>query len=204
MLTLESSHDEYLAEIERVRVMYKLKGTMRYLSMRDTAIHSESVAEHIFGMQLLALYFLKLEGLEGKLDRARVDDLILFHELGEVETGDIINHQKTDEHREQEKIAAMRVAAMLPDSLKEYASACATEFEEHTTPEGEFAWAIDKMEPIFEMWDEQVALPLFKKYGYTRANAIDNKIRATEKYPYMRRFIEAWDNRAVALDIFPS
>ena len=203
-LSLESPLDEYLAEIERVRVLYKLKHTMRYLSVRDDTVHSESVAEHLYGMQVIAQYFYPLEDPEGKLDRARVNELILLHEIGEIETGDIINHRKTDEHRTEEKEAAKRVISQLPQSMQKIALERHEEFEEHTTPEGKYAYTIDKVEPIFEMWDEAIALPLFKKFGYTYQNALDVKKEVTEEYPYMRRFVEAWESRAVALDIFPA
>ncbi len=193
-----------LSEIERLRVLYKLKSVMRYRSTRDTSVHSESVAEHLFAMQVIAQYFLPLEDEKGKLDRTRIHELILFHELGEIETGDIINHQKTDEHREFERLAAARVAQMLPASMQEIALARQREFDECATPEARFADAIDKIEPIFEMWDEQVALPLFRRFNYTRNDALKGKMEATEEFPHMRRFIEAWDRRAVSLDVFPS
>lgn len=203
-LTLESPLEEYLAEIERIRVLYTLKNTMRYLSVRDQDAHSESVAEHIYGMQVIAQYFYPLEDPESNLDRARVNELMLFHELGEIETGDIINHRKTDAHREAEKEAAKRVAAQLPESLREIALVRLEEFEARETPEARYAYAIDKVEPIFEMWDEKKALPLFERFGYTHQNALETKKQVTEEYPYMRRFCDAWESRAVALDIFPA
>ena len=67
-----------------------------------------------------------------------------------------------------------------------------------------YTHAIDKVEPIFEMWDEQIALPLFKKFMYTRSHALQSKLDATRNFPYMRKFMDAWESRAVALDIFPA
>ncbi len=203
-ITLESTYEEYLNELQRIRIMYRLKSTMRYLSVRDDSVHSESVAEHLFGMQVIAQYFYPLEDPNGELDRVRVGELMLFHELGEIETGDIINHRKTDEHRALEREAAKRVAKLLPTSLQNLALERLGEYEARRTPEGKFAHAIDKIEPIFELWDESTALTLFKKHSYTYENAMDVKREVTEEFPYMRKFVDAWESRAVALDIFPS
>lgn len=204
MIALDSTHDEILAEIERIRVLYRLKHTMRYLSVRDQTVHSESVAEHLFAMQVIAQYFYPYEDPEGKLDRVRVNELMLFHEIGEIETGDIINHRKTDEHREIEREAARRVAEALPESLQMLALDRFREFEECQTPESMYANAIDKLEPIFEMWDQKIALPLFKKFNYTRDDAVSRKRETVKNFRYMQKFLDAWEKRAVALDTFPS
>ena len=42
--------DEKILEItEQLRVAYRLKKTLRYASKRDFSVHSESVAEHLYG-----------------------------------------------------------------------------------------------------------------------------------------------------------
>ena len=203
MIALTSTDDEILAEMERVRVLYKLKYTMRYESARDMRVHSESVAEHLFAMQIISQYFLPLEDAGGKLDRVRINELILFHEIGEIETGDILNSKKTDQHRAIEREAAERVAESLPESMRALALERFHEFEQAASREAVFVQAVDKIEPLFELWDEQLALPLFKKHGIMRNVALDNKREATTTFPYMRRFLEAWDSRAMALDTFP-
>lgn len=201
---LSASNDEIRAEMERIRVMYQLKYTLRYKSQRDQSVHSESVAEHMYAMNVIAQYFYPYEDPQGKLDRIRVNELMLFHELGEIETGDIISHLKTDEDRAHEIEAANRVVQLLPVSMRQTALERHSEYEECITPEAKYAKAVDKIEPIFEMWDESLALPLFKKYNVNRAAAIGQKYEATKDYPCMRRFIEAWEERLVALDVFPA
>lgn len=71
-ISLKSSDKEVLEEMERIRVMYTLKHTMRYQSVRNHDEHSESVAEHLFSMQLIAHYFLALEDPAETLDRVRI------------------------------------------------------------------------------------------------------------------------------------
>ena len=201
MVTLESSDAEVLEEMQKLRVLYKLKKTLRYATKRPEE-HSESVAEHLFAMQVLVQYFLPLEDKEGKLDRVRINELIIFHELGEVETGDIVFHRKNDDHRKEEALAAQRVAKQLPESLRQTALDRSREFDECATPEATFAAAIDKLEPVFELFEEK-ELAAFNRLHITRDIAVGNKRAATEQFPHMRKFLDAWEARAVSLDIFP-
>lgn len=203
MLTPASSNEEFIAEMERIRVFYTLKSVMRYGSTRDTSVHSESVAEHLYGMQLLAEYFLPLDDPEGLLDVGRIRELILFHEIGEIETGDISFHLKTDDIKMEERRAAARVADKLPQAFQKLALDRFLEFDTLASPEACFTDAIDKVEPIFQVFDPSIGLTLYKNQGITKDVAIGKKMLATEPYPFMRRFLEAWTERAVALDTFP-
>jgi putative hydrolase of HD superfamily len=202
MISLGSSDAEVLAEMKAIRELFALKYVMRYQSVRDMTVHSESVAEHLIGMEILSTYFLPLEDPTRKLDALRVYELILFHELGEIETGDILFHKKSHDQKLEEREAAKRVAARLPESLQTLALDRSREFDDCKTPEAKFADAIDKIEPVFHLF-EDVGLQLFKKLGISKNVAITNKIRATEPFPYMRHFLDAWTARAVSLDVFP-
>src|SRR3989344_7404524 len=175
---------EILEEMKRLRKMYALKGVMRYKSSRDMLVHSESVAEHLFGMQVLAQYFLPLEDPKRLLGRERIFELILFHEIGEIETGDILFHHKGEEQAEEERRAAGRVAAQLPVSLRGIAHERFLEFDACTTPEARFTDAIDKIEPIFELFEEKAYANL-KVNGVTLDIGVNGKRAATEKYPHM-------------------
>jgi putative hydrolase of HD superfamily len=198
---LSATVQEIIEEMHRVRRMYVLKETMRYFSKRDTNAHTESVAEHLFGMQVLAQYFLPLEDPQYALDRYRINELILYHELGEIETGDIPMALKTDADREFEKGAAKRVADSLPAHLAPLAWERFEEYEFRKSPESFFVFAIDKIEPIFQML-HPLGYPLFKEQGYTREIAVGNKIDATEQYPYMRKFVDAWTEHMESIDAF--
>lgn len=200
-ITLDTSYPEIIAEMERIRILFKLKTTLRYQSSRDGSSYSESVAEHLYGMNIIANYFLPLEDPNGTLDRTRIHELFLFHEIGEIETGDISFHQKTDDHRQMERLAVQRVGEKLPESMRAIALERSREFDDGITPEAKFAQAIDKIEPIFEMFDESV-LPLFKIQKISREFAVGYKFAATEHFPYMHRFVEAWEDRAVSLGAF--
>jgi putative hydrolase of HD superfamily len=202
MIYLDSPDEDILAEMEALREMYALKHVMRYQSVRDTSVHSESVAEHLFGMLLLVKYFLPLEDPDGVLNAERINELVLFHEVGEIETGDILFHKKSSHQKHEERNAAKRVSARLPESMRKIALERFLEFDDCQTPEAKFADAVDKLEPIFQIF-EDVGLKLFKQLGIPKDVAITNKLRVTEQYPYMRRFLDAWTRRAVSLGVFP-
>ncbi|MEK7601777.1 MAG: HD domain-containing protein [Patescibacteria group bacterium] len=195
------TNNELLDEMRRIRKMYVLKGVMRYQSVRNHDVHSESVAEHLFGMQIISTYFLPLEDPSHTLDWAKISELILFHEIGEIETGDILFHKKNADHVEEERRAAKRVAAQLPESLRTLALERFTEFDTCVTPEAVFADAIDKIEPIFELLDDK-AYGWLKKHNITREIGTNGKLLATEKFPHMRRFLDAWIEHMVSKEVF--
>jgi putative hydrolase of HD superfamily len=201
MVSLDSTDEEILAEMRKIREMYILKHTMRYESVRDMSAHTESVAEHLFGMNVLVQYFLPLEDSEGALDRIRIHELILYHEIGEIETGDIISHKKTDEQKTIERLAAERVSKRIPESLAERALARFQEYEAGETAEAAFTIAIDKIEPMFEMFDES-RWKYFKSQKMNKDISVGKKRRTTENYPYMRRFLDVWTEYMVSNNVF--
>jgi putative hydrolase of HD superfamily len=198
---LKASDTEILAETQRIREMYTLKWTMRYESVRDHKTHSESVAEHIFGMFVLLDYFLPLEDPEGKLDRVKLHQLILYHELGEIELGDTMFHKKSEANVHAEAEAAKLVAVRMPAHIRALALERFDEFEFGESPEARFAVALDKLEPIFEL-STDIGSALYRQHGMNREVAIGKKYVVSEGYPYLRRFLDAWVNWMVSINAF--
>ena len=189
-ITLESSHEEVLAEMHRMHYLFKLKRVMRYASTRDHTEHTESVAEHVYGLHMLAHYFLPLEDPEGKLDWKQISELILFHDLGEIETGDIMFGQKTEADIARERDAMQVVTKRSPEHFRTVVQQRYEEYKGSTTPEARFVQAIDKVEPLFELLSE-VNMKSIKRLGITPAQQAENKRRAVREYPYMALFVEA-------------
>ncbi|OGG53460.1 hypothetical protein A3C20_04280 [Candidatus Kaiserbacteria bacterium RIFCSPHIGHO2_02_FULL_55_25] len=200
-MILTQSNEEVLEEMKRIRKLYALKSVMRYKTDRNRTVHSESVAEHLYGMQIISTYFLPLEDANRRLNWPHVAELILFHEIGEIETGDILFFQKRDADKEEERRAARRVADELPQSLQALAYERFIEFDACDTPEAKFADAVDKIEPIFELLDD-VNVQSFKRLGLRKDIATNGKRLATKPYPYMRRFLDAWTEHMVSIEGF--
>lgn len=182
--------DEYVMKEGRaLRTAYQLKRTLRYNTTRDFTVHSESVAEHIFALIFLAEYFLPLEDPTGKLDYRTVHRIILYHDFPEITHGDVPYTLKTATDEEQERAAASGVFASLPQSMQQLAQESWEANERRDSPEAMFAYALDKIEPVFEIFDPvNEKTPM--RFRQTYESHMGKKLAATENYPYMRKFVE--------------
>ena len=186
---LEQSDEEVLQTARQLRTGYGMKRVMRYWTTRDHSVHSESNGEHVFGLLYLASYFLPLEDPEGKLDVAHLHRILCFHDFPEMKHGDTPTHHKTVAHEEREAAAALEIFAALPPPLDTVALMAWTDYEEQLSPEARFAYALDKIEPVFELFDPINELTC-KRVRKTYENYRVKKIQSTEKFPIMRRFVD--------------
>lgn len=108
----------------------------------------ESVAEHIYGVQMLALSIYYQFGY--KLDIMKVIYMLAVHELEEIEIGDLAFFETTRE----EKLVKGKEATdyILKDFLgKDEISALLDEYNERKTEEAKFAYHCDKLECDIQM-----------------------------------------------------
>lgn len=147
--------DEFvLSEVIRIQTLYKLKQVIRYEGERDFRKSEDSVAEHIFAASLLARYFLPLEDPEGNLHKEKIYDMILIHDLDEVETGDTIGYLKTERDRVNERTALSDVVEKLPKVMQSWIKPLSEEYEARESGESKFVKAIDAIEPVFHLYNE--------------------------------------------------
>lgn len=103
----------------------------------------ESVAEHIFGVQMLAIA-MKSE-YQYDIDIMKVIYMLAIHELGETIIGDITMFQMSKE--EKTRIEHEAVHSILKNLLDgEKIEELFLEFDEHKTKESIFAYSCDKLE----------------------------------------------------------
>lgn len=128
----------------------KLKDTIRKgpLTWNASRKRIESVAEHIYGVQMLAIsiYY----QFNYKLDLNKIIFMLSIHELEEIEIGDLAFYETTRE----EKIIKGKKATdyILKDFLgKEEISALLDEYNERKTEEAVFAYHCDKLECDIQM-----------------------------------------------------
>src|SRR3989344_1078137 len=201
LMLADFTDERVVRDARQLRTAYGLKRTLRYATGRDHTLHSESVSEHVFALLYLAHCFLPLEDPEGFLDVAKVHRLLLFHDFAEMVHGDVPYHLKTEEHEERERRAATLVFAALPPSLAELGHGAWYEYEMRKTPEARFVYALDKVEPIFELMDPVAELSM-KRLKFSYDAHIGKKFRATEYFPIMRRFVEVLTADMLARGIF--
>ena len=123
----------------------------------------ESVAEHVYGTQMLA-FSVNSEFNLG-VDIEKVILMLAFHELGEVVIGDIafIDGVSKEEKHKKEYEAVLKILEPLDD--KERIINLFDEFEERKTKEAQFAYLIDKLECDLQCkyYEEQGYITLSKK-----------------------------------------
>lgn len=184
-----SSEDFVLSELRRIQYTYTLKHVIRYGIDRTEEYETESVAEHIYGLHVLADYFLPLEDVESTMNLRRVHDLIQYHDIDEIETGDIVSYLKTDKDREEGKQALSTVFERFPSHLQSFIRDLLAEYEAQETPEARFVKALDKMEPTFHSYTE-AGKSIFQKNGQTIEQHLRIKEPYVKTYPILRRFHE--------------
>ena len=183
------SDQEVLAVAHQLREGYKLKRVLRYNTKRDFSVHNESDAEHVFALIYLAHYFLQVEPLGSSLHAEKVYSILMFHDFGEIKYGDIVSYRKTENDKEREQEAATEVFSSLPEELSTLGYNYWQEYEDQTSAEARFAFALDKIEPLFELLDP-VNERSMKDLHITYDLNLSNKLKPTEEFPVMRRFVE--------------
>ena len=103
----------------------------------------ESVAEHIYGTQMLALAI--FSEYQYDIDIFKVIYMLAVHELEEIIIGDLTQFQISRE--EKQKLGHEAIEKVLSSlSSKEYIKKIIFEFDERKTKEANFAYHIDKLE----------------------------------------------------------
>jgi 5'-deoxynucleotidase YfbR-like HD superfamily hydrolase len=201
MNILELPDEDILEEAHMLRYAYQMKRTLRYNSTRDFSVHSESVAEHVFGLIFLSEYFLLHEKVGSSLDKAKLYQILLYHDFSEIKHGDVVTYHKTQADVDREREDAKEVFASLPSSLQKIGYDSWYAYEHHVGPEAHFAYAIDKIEPLFELLDP-VNERSVKDLKITYSMNLTNKLKATAEYPVMKRFTEVVSKDMLDRNVF--
>ena len=141
----------------------------------------ESVAEHIFGVQMLAIA-MKSE-YEYDIDIMKVVFMLAVHELGEIVIGDLTMFEISKEEKaKREKEAVHKILCGLLDG-KEIENLF-TEFDSHSTKESMFAYQCDKLECDLQskLYDEEGCVDLNKQENNdSLENELVKKLLSEEK-----------------------
>lgn len=149
----------------------KLKNVIR-TGWKDWNVQSdriESVAEHIFGVQMLALAM--YSEYQYDIDIMKVIFMLAVHELGETIIGDLTQFQISKE--DKEKIEHEAVHKILLDLLDgEQIEKLFLEFDSHSTKEAMFAYQCDKLECDLQskLYEEEGCVDLNKQDGNDTMN----------------------------------
>lgn len=188
---MSTSQTERLQSIlDFLRVADALKTVERATYLSDLDRH-ENDAEHTFHMALFALLLMPETGLD--LDRARVYELILVHDLVEIIAGDTPAYdiQARIDAKEREARAAEELFAALPADVGAGLHATWTEFEDGDTPEAQFARAMDRLQGFAQNvfsngrnWRERGVTEAMTRNRNRPVMELDNALRTATELLY--------------------
>ena len=149
----------------------KLKDVIRtgWIDWKVNRERVESIAEHIFGVQMLAIA-MKSE-YQYDIDIMKVIYMLAIHELGETIIGDLTQFQiSKDEKEKMEHEAFHNILSSLLDG--EQIESLFLEFDSHSTPEAMFAYQCDKLECDIQskLYDQEGCVDLEHQEGNATAN----------------------------------
>lgn len=175
------SEDFVISELRKIQTLYRLKKEIRYARTRTSESDTESVAEHIYGMHCLMDYFQSLEDSERKWDQAKIRIMIQYHDIDEIETGDEIGYLKSNMDQLNERAAAELVISKLPEVTQSLIRTALDEYKKQETVESRFVKALDKIEPVFHLYNEEGKAAM--------ARLETTKIQHDRiKFPYIQNF----------------
>lgn len=189
-------HKENTSPPQRIAAFYILASKLKTLIRSGwkqwdiAAPRLESVAEHVYGAQMLAIAI--WSEFDYKIDLRKTILMLAIHELGETIVGDItpLDQIPANDKHNSEAAAVAKILSGLSngDEIKRLFD----EFEDGKTAEAKFAKQIDKLEA-------EMQVKLYDQADYCDPDKVrtgfDEEIR--QKYivkPGVRSLSEAWFN----------
>ena len=136
-------------QIQFMLEMDKLKSVMRKSPLLNRS-RRENSAEHSWHLAMMAMIFGEYAKHPVNLDR--VIRMLLLHDVIEIDAGDVFLYDKSDSailKAEREQAAAKRIYDLLPTELGAEMRALWEEFEARESNDAKFAFAIDRLQPLF-------------------------------------------------------
>ena len=142
------------------RILGSMKQVKRTGWIRRRVINPESDAEHSYSLAMLVMLF-----APANLDKLKCLQLALIHDLPEIYCGDITPGElDLAKKAELEKNAmAMVVRDLDLPQLQELFD----EYENHTTPDAQFVWVMDRLDNVFtaRMYQNTLRIQLVQEFA---------------------------------------
>lgn len=169
---------DFIIEIEKLKAVLRKSrpvGLKRY----------ENSGEHSWHVCISAL-MLK-DYANDSIDINRVIKMLLVHDIGEIDAGDIIIYaSETTEQKNAEKNGVRRVLDMLPNDIGcEYLSLW-EEFEEGISCDSKFAKAIDRVPPLLHNINDD-------GHGWKKNNISKEKVFALNSKRISAGSVQLWE-----------
>ncbi len=157
----------------------------------------ENTAEHSWH---LALFGLVLDLPEG-VDRYRVIQMLLLHDLVEIDAGDTFAYDDRGhkDKAEREEEAARRLFGLLPEQQGRQLHSVWREFEAQESPEARAASAIDRFQPI--LLNRYSGDSSWRRHGICRDQVLSRNQIIEHEFPALWRRLLTLTEEAVSLGI---
>ncbi len=134
-------------QINFISEIDKIKNIFRQTYVTNLS-RQENDAEHSWHLALMAMILKEYANEE--VDLARVMQMVLIHDMVEIDAGDTYAYdpEANKTKRERELKAAERIFHILPDDQAEWIRALWDEYEAGETKEAKFALSLDILHPI--------------------------------------------------------
>lgn len=159
----------------------KLKQILRQTLVSGGEGRRENDAEHSWHLALMAL--LLREHAAEPVDLLRVVEMLLVHDLVEIDAGDTFVYDEAAhaDKAEREARAAARIFGLLPADQGARVGALWEEFEGRQTPEARFAAALDRYQPL--LLNFATAGAAWRRHGVRRDQVIARNRHIEEGAP---------------------
>ena len=173
----------------------KLKQVLRQTLLTDES-RQENSAEHSWHLALMAS--LLAEYAPEGVDVPRVVRMVLVHDLVEIDAGDAFCYDPVAVMGkvEREQACADRLFGMLPPDQGAELRALWDEFEAGSTPDGRFANALDRLQPLLQNLHTRGGT--WRLNGVARDQVLKRMEPIRETLPDLWPFVEAILQRAVS------
>ncbi len=145
-----STNDRLAQQMAFILEIDKLKSVLRQTPIAD-ASRPENTAEHSWQLAMCALVL--CEHANEPVNVTRVVEMLLVHDLVEIDAGDMFVYGMNDpvvaaKQEAAELEAADRIFSLLPSEQAAHLRSRWDEFEAKSTPEAKFAKAVDRIMPM--------------------------------------------------------
>ena len=157
----------------------------------------ENDAEHAWHLGVMARVL--AEYADAGIDLDRVIEMLLIHDLVEIDAGDTFIYDTAARERqaEKERAAADRIFGLLPGDQAAALRARWEEFEARQTPDAKFAAALDRLQPLLLNFHTQGHA--WRKHGVRRAQVMAINATIADGAPKLWEFARGLIDEAVGL-----
>ena len=137
--------EQQLEFLRVVDALKRIERMTRLIQQPGEIARRENSAEHSWHLALMAMML--VEHANEPVDLARVLQMILIHDIVEIDAGDtfVYDSDAMIGKAEREALAAERIFGMLPEDQKDELFSLWHEFEACETPEAKYASALDRL-----------------------------------------------------------